>query len=189
MSENLTPRAAEIRLAQYGERGKPYECGNEKALYEIALALKAELTQWHATYGRDALPGALARLERAETERDQYRAAAESAEAKLRKIEHGCETPESHNYGCACAAASTRTAGDEQPETERLRAELDRVRGERDELHSQADFWRESYRLVKGYTDDELNARLAIDEATRPHRPPCRFPSSPDCTCTKGGAS
>ncbi|WP_406730954.1 hypothetical protein [Streptomyces sp. NBC_01794] len=45
MSENLTPRNAEIRLAQYGERGKPYGCGNEKALYEIALALKAELAE------------------------------------------------------------------------------------------------------------------------------------------------
>lgn len=33
---------------------------------------------------------------------DEFRAAAEAAEAKLRKIEHGCETPESHLYGCPC---------------------------------------------------------------------------------------
>lgn len=25
-----------------------------------------------------------------------------TTEAKLRKIEHGCETPESHLYGCPC---------------------------------------------------------------------------------------
>ncbi|MFF8829271.1 hypothetical protein [Streptomyces sp. NPDC015131] len=42
------------------------------------------------------------RAEKAEVERDEHRAAAEAAEAKLRKIEHGCETPESHNYGCPC---------------------------------------------------------------------------------------
>lgn len=47
MSE-LTPRAAEIRLAQYGERGKPFECGNEKALYEIALTLQAEIDRLRA---------------------------------------------------------------------------------------------------------------------------------------------
>lgn len=86
-------------------------------------------------------------------------------------------------------SASGESAGDETGEAERLLAELDRVRAERDELHSKADFWRESYRLAKGYTDDELNARVAIDEATTPHLPPCRFPSSPDCTCTAGGAS
>ncbi|WP_032794543.1 hypothetical protein [Streptomyces sp. W007] len=35
-------------------------------------------------------------------ERDEHRKAAEEAEAKLRKQEHGCETPESHAYGCPC---------------------------------------------------------------------------------------
>ncbi|MFJ3588594.1 hypothetical protein ACIQUY_04800 [Streptomyces sp. NPDC090231] len=40
--------------------------------------------------------------ERMEQERNVERAAAERAEAKLRKIEHGCETPESHRYGCPC---------------------------------------------------------------------------------------
>jgi len=41
--DELTPHAAEIRLGQYGERGKPYECSNEKALYEIALTLLGEV--------------------------------------------------------------------------------------------------------------------------------------------------
>jgi hypothetical protein len=48
-------------------------------------------------------------VSRLAAERDGHRAAAEAAEAKLRKIEHGCETPESHGCGCACetqAAAS-----------------------------------------------------------------------------------
>lgn len=35
-------------------------------------------------------------------ERDEHRTAAEQAETKLRKLEHGCETPESHDYGCPC---------------------------------------------------------------------------------------
>lgn len=43
-----------------------------------------------------------ARVAELEHERDEHRAAAERAEAKLRKIEHGCETPESHLYGCTC---------------------------------------------------------------------------------------
>ncbi|MFD4475930.1 hypothetical protein ACFWPU_07425 [Streptomyces sp. NPDC058471] len=33
---------------------------------------------------------------------EQHHTAAEAAETKLRKIEHGCETPESHLYGCPC---------------------------------------------------------------------------------------
>ncbi|WP_327712388.1 hypothetical protein OG912_32215 [Streptomyces sp. NBC_00464] len=47
------------------------------------------------------------RAENAEKERDEHREAAEVAEAKLRKIEHGCETPESHNYGCPCDELAT----------------------------------------------------------------------------------
>lgn len=39
---------------------------------------------------------------RIERERDEHRKAADEAEAKLRKQEHGCETPESHTYGCPC---------------------------------------------------------------------------------------
>ncbi|MFE7399601.1 hypothetical protein [Streptomyces sp. NPDC057557] len=44
-------------------------------------------------------------VERLEQERDDHRAAAERAEDKLRKIEYGCETPESHLYGCPCESA------------------------------------------------------------------------------------
>lgn len=51
-------------------------------------------------------------LQKAQAERDQYRAAAERAEAKLRKIQHGCETPESHLYGCPC---TVRPGSREEP--------------------------------------------------------------------------
>lgn len=43
MTEPLTPHAAQVRLAQYGERAKSYGSGIEKALYEIALTLSAEV--------------------------------------------------------------------------------------------------------------------------------------------------
>lgn len=48
MSEPLSPRAAQIRLAQYDERTKTwstatYDSGTEKALREIAQALSAEV--------------------------------------------------------------------------------------------------------------------------------------------------
>ena len=130
----------------------------------------------------------LERARRAEAQRDTLEA--ELAQAiEHRDHWHGelkCADARIAELG---AASSSRTAADEQPEAEQLRADLVRVRAERDELYSKADFWRESYRLAKGYTDDELNARVAIDEATRLHRHPCRFPSSPDCTCKGGGQS
>lgn len=58
-----------------------------------------------------------------------------------------------------------------------------RLLADNDEWYRRADYWRESYRLAKGLTDDELNARVAIEEATRMHQRPCRFPASPDCEC------
>ncbi|WP_331756691.1 hypothetical protein [Streptomyces decoyicus] len=58
-----------------------------------------------------------------------------------------------------------------------------RLLADNDEWYSRADHWRESYRLAAGMTDDELNARIAIDEATKRHPRPCPFPESPDCSC------
>lgn len=52
-----------------------------------------------------------------------------------------------------------------------------------DHWYSSADSWRESYRLAKGMSDDELNALIAISEATKMHPRPCQFPDTPDCTC------
>lgn len=52
-----------------------------------------------------------------------------------------------------------------------------------DHWYARADYWRESYRLAKGMSDDELNALIAISEATKRHPRPCQFPDTPDCTC------
>lgn len=51
-----------------------------------------------------------------------------------------------------------------------------------------ADYWRESYRIAKGLTGDELNARIAMQEVMRLHAQPCRFLNSPDCTCDASGS-
>lgn len=64
-----------------------------------------------------------------------------------------------------------------------LAADLFALADDSDHWYRQADYWRESYRLVKGLTDDELNAQVAIEEAARPHRRPCRFPNTA-CVCS-----
>jgi len=64
-----------------------------------------------------------------------------------------------------------------------MAADLFALADDSDHWYRQADHWRESYRLAKGLSDDELNADVAIQEALRPHPRPCRFPDSPDCTC------
>ena len=54
--------------------------GNKRHVQEMFQELQkaqAELDQWRATFGADALPDALARLKRAEDERDEARAALE----------------------------------------------------------------------------------------------------------------
>ncbi|CAL9501604.1 hypothetical protein [Streptomyces sp. enrichment culture] len=56
MSETpMTPEAARVRLAQYGERTKTwstatYADGTERALHEIALTLNAEAAGWRAKF-------------------------------------------------------------------------------------------------------------------------------------------
>lgn len=64
-----------------------------------------------------------------------------------------------------------------------MAADIHTLAADSDHWYAQADGFRESYRLAKGLTDDELNAQVAIDEATRPHPAPCRFPFSPGCDC------
>jgi hypothetical protein len=54
--------------------------GNKRHVQAMFLELQkaqAEIAQWRATFGADALPDALARLKRAETERDEAQAALE----------------------------------------------------------------------------------------------------------------
>lgn len=45
-----------------------------------------------------------------------------------------------------------------------------------------ADGWRESYRLVKGLSDDEINAMTAARDAAKVHPRPCWFPHEA-CVC------
>lgn len=70
-------------------------------------------------------------------------------------------------------------------EIRQMGTDIKTLAADSDHWYSRADYFRESYRLAKGYTDDELNARLVMDEATKPHPAPCRFPASPDCTCPR----
>jgi hypothetical protein len=51
-----------------------------------------------------------------------------------------------------------------------------------DAQYAEADRWRESYRIVKGLSDDEMNAMLAVDDASTPHPRPCHFPHEV-CVC------
>jgi hypothetical protein len=55
---DLSPDAAEVRLAQYGERTKTwstatYESGTERALHEIALSLLGEVKRLRSEAERD----------------------------------------------------------------------------------------------------------------------------------------
>ncbi|GAA3852348.1 hypothetical protein GCM10023084_03200 [Streptomyces lacrimifluminis] len=51
-----------------------------------------------------------------------------------------------------------------------------------DAQYSEADYWRESYRLVKGLSDEEINAMMAVRDAAKAHPRPCRFPHEV-CLC------
>lgn len=70
---------------------------------------------------------------------------------------------------------------------EQLAEAVHTLAADSDHWYSRADYWRESYRLAKGLSFDELSALEVMDEATKPHARPCRFPFTPDCTCAEGG--
>lgn len=63
-----------------------------------------------------------------------------------------------------------------------LLAETKRAREDSDAQYSEADYWRESYRLVKGLSDDEIGVIIAVRDATRAHPRPCWFPHEA-CIC------
>lgn len=79
-----------------------------------------------------------------------------------------------------CRAAGSASLAD----VEQLVADIHALADDSNYWYGRADFFRESYRLTKGLSDDELNAQIAVQEAMRPHLPPCQFPNSPDCVCT-----
>lgn len=51
-----------------------------------------------------------------------------------------------------------------------------------DEQYAEADYWRESYRLAKGLSNDEIGAIIAVRDASKAHPRPCRFPHEA-CVC------
>lgn len=51
-----------------------------------------------------------------------------------------------------------------------------------DAQYSEADYWREGYRLAKGLTNDEIGAIIAVRDASKSHPRPCRFPHE-TCLC------
>nr|WSZ21114.1 hypothetical protein OH837_49190 [Streptomyces canus] len=48
--------------------------------------------------------------------------------------------------------------------------------------YMEADYWRESYRLAKGLTNDEIGAIIAVRDASKAHPRPCWFPHEA-CVC------
>jgi hypothetical protein len=48
--------------------------------------------------------------------------------------------------------------------------------------YMEADYWRESYRLAKGLTNDEIGAIIAVRDASTAHPRPCWFPHEA-CVC------
>jgi hypothetical protein len=51
-----------------------------------------------------------------------------------------------------------------------------------DAQYGEADRWRESYRIAKGLSDEEINAMMAVDDAIKAHPRPCPFPHEA-CVC------
>lgn len=63
-----------------------------------------------------------------------------------------------------------------------LLTEALRARADADAQYTEADYWREGYRLVKGLSDDEINAMTAVRDAAKAHPRPCWFPHEA-CVC------
>lgn len=51
-----------------------------------------------------------------------------------------------------------------------------------DARYMDADYWRESYRLAKGLSHDEIGAIIAVRDASKVHPRPCNFPHKA-CIC------
>lgn len=63
-----------------------------------------------------------------------------------------------------------------------LLAEVKRARTYGDDQCMEADYWREGYRLTKGLSNDEIDAIIAVRDASQSHPRPCGFPHKP-CQC------
>ena len=67
-------------------------------------------------------------------------------------------------------------------DADELRAIAATLLADNDALYGEADRWRESYRIVKGLSDDEISAMTAVDDAIKAHPRPCWFPHE-TCLC------
>ncbi|MEW2434396.1 hypothetical protein AB0952_09470 [Streptomyces caniferus] len=81
----------------------------------------------------------------------------------------------------ALESAVENTGSLPDPQLRELLDELKRARCEADEQYTEADYWRESYRLAKGLSFDEIGAIIAVRDASRAHPRPCRFPHEACC--------
>ncbi|TXS68914.1 hypothetical protein EAO76_26475 [Streptomyces sp. sk2.1] len=79
-------------------------------------------------------------------------------------------------------AAINSPTGPAAQDVRDLLAETKRARNNADDQYMEADYWRESYRLAKGLTDDEINAMIAARDASKAHPRPCWFPHEA-CIC------
>ncbi|HEY6117127.1 MAG TPA: hypothetical protein VI172_14340 [Candidatus Dormibacteraeota bacterium] len=85
--------------------------------------------------------------------------------------------PMHRDHLAAIETAVNSGAGLAPDDARALLAETLRARADSDAQYKEADYWRESYRLAKGLSDDEIGAITAVRDATpKPHRPPCWFP-------------
>jgi hypothetical protein len=82
----------------------------------------------------------------------------------------------------AIEAAVNGPAGASADDIRALLAEAKRARTDADEQYMEADYWRESYRLAKGLSNDEIGAIIAVRDASKAHPRPCQFPHEA-CLC------
>lgn len=82
----------------------------------------------------------------------------------------------------AIEAAINSPAGPSAQDLQDLLAEAKRARSDAGDQYMEADYWRESYRLAVGLSFDEINAMIAVRDASRAHPRPCGFPHKA-CVC------
>lgn len=82
----------------------------------------------------------------------------------------------------AIEAAIDSDSGPSFEDVRELLAEVKRARADSDTQYGEADYWRESYRLTKGLSNDEIGAIIAVRDASKVHPRPCWFPHKV-CVC------
>lgn len=104
------------------------------------------------------------------------------ASSKEQPVKDQPGEPMTRDSLAAIEAAITSPAGPSASDLRALLAEAERARADADDQYAEADYWRESYRLTKGLSDDEINAIAAVRDASRCHPRPCEFPHEA-CLC------